>query len=319
MRTLITGSSGFVGRHLCRYLLQERPGQELYGIGISTHSLSGVQLQNLDLCEEVATKDYIAALQPTTIYHLAAQAFVPLSFQKPWETLANNIHAQLNVLTACLELPKPPRIVIVSSGEIYGNVRSADLPLGETAPLRPASPYSVSKAAQDLLASQYHISHRLPILRARPFNHFGPGQDARFMAADFARQIAHMETGAPAILKVGNLTTRRDFTDVRDIVRAYVLIAERGEAGAVYNIASGVSRSAKDVARVLRGLTPIRFRVEVQKSRLRPADTPDVVGDASRLCAATGWSPEITFEQSLRDLLDDSRQQLAAEENGKRK
>ena len=185
------------------------------------------------------------------------------------------------------------------------------MPITENAALRPNSPYSVSKVTQDLLAYQYFISHGLPILRARPFNHFGPGQSKRFMAADFVMQVARMEKGAAPILQVGNLETRRDFTDVRDIVQAYVALAERGEAGAAYNIASGVSRSAGDVVAVLQELTATQFQVEAQRERLRPSDTPVIIGDASRLRAATGWRPLIPFHQTLRDILEDCRRELA--------
>ena len=250
-------------------------------------------------------------MKPEVIFHLAAQAFVPRSFEKPWETLQNNILAQLNILEACLSVGIKPRIVVISSGGIYGTVAPEELPISENAELRPNSPYNVSKVAQDLLGYQYYFSHGLPILRARPFNHFGPGQSKRFMTPDFAMQVARMEKGAEPILHVGNLVSRRDFTDVRDIVRAYVDLAEQGKAGEAYNIASGVSRSVGDVVDVLQELTPIRFRVEVQQGRLRPSDSPDNIGDASRLRAATGWRPQIPFRQSLQDILENCRQELA--------
>ena len=312
MRVLITGVNGFVGRHLSTFLQRERPQQFLYGTALGSRLPPGISGSELDLRDEAGALDFIREVRPDVIYHLAAQAFVPRSFEDPWETLQNNIRAQLNVLSACLSLGIQPRIVIVSSGEIYGAVSPTELPITENAALRPNSPYSVSKAAQDLLGYQYYLSHSLPILRARPFNHFGPGQNRRFMAADFARQVARMEMGAKPILRVGNLETRRDFTDVRDIVRAYVSLAESGEAGAAYNIASGHSHSADDVARSLQELTSVRFRVEVQAERLRPSDSPEIVGDASRLRAATGWQPQIPFTQTLRDILNACRQELAS-------
>lgn len=316
-RVLITGANGFVGRHLCAYLQRERPEQRLFGVTLSTDAaaaaehLGGVACRALDLRQERAIREYIAEIRPQVIYHLAAQAFVPRSFTAPWHTLENNIRAQLNLFLACLAAGIQPRIVIISSGEIYGAVSPAELPIREEAALRPNSPYSVSKVAQDLLAYQYGQSHGLPILRARPFNHFGPGQNERFMAADFAAQVARMERGAAPVLQVGNLKTRRDFTDVRDIVRAYALLAEKGAAGQAYNIASGHSHSAADVARVLQELTSVRFRVEVQEERLRPSDTPDIIGDARRLRAATGWRPQIAFADTLRDILDHCRRQQA--------
>ena len=311
MRTLITGINGFVGRHLTTFLQRERPQHHLFGSAIESGLPPGVNGWELDLCEAESTRKLIQAVKPGVIFHLAAQTFVPRSFENPWETLQNNILAQLNVLEACLSVGIKPRIIVISSGEIYGAVAPDELPISENAALRPNSPYSVSKVTQDLLAYQYCISHGLPILRARPFNHFGPGQSKRFMTPDFAMQVARMEKGAEPILQVGNLETRRDFTDVRDIVRAYVALAEQGEAGAAYNIASGVSHSAGDVVAVLEELTPIRFRVAVQQERLRPSDSPDIIGDASRLRAATGWQPQIPFRQTLKDILENCRQELA--------
>lgn len=311
MRTLITGINGFVGRHLAAFLKRERPQHHLFGTAIESGLPPGVDGWKLDLCEKESTRKLIKAVKPDVIFHLAAQAFVPRSFEYPWETLQNNILAQLNVLEACLSAGIQPRIVVISSGGIYGTVAPDELPISENAELRPNSPYNVSKVAQDLLGYQYYFSHGLPILRARPFNHFGPGQNRRFMTPDFAMQVAQMEKGAEPILRVGNLESRRDFTDVRDIVRAYVDLAEQGEAGAAYNIASGVSRSVGDVVAVLQELTSIRFRVAVQQERLRPSDSPDNIGDASRLRAATGWRPQIPFRQTLKDILENCRQELA--------
>lgn len=311
MRILITGVNGFVGRHLSAHLQRERPQQRLFGTALEGDWSAGIEGRQLNLCDEASTHKLIDEIKPNVIYHLAAQAFVPRSFESPWETLQNNIRAQLNILEACLTAGIQPRIVIVSSGEIYGAVSPAELPIAETAALRPNSPYSVSKVTQDLLAYQYFITHSLPILRARPFNHFGPGQNTRFMAADFARQVARMEQGAEPVLEVGNLETRRDFTDVRDIVRAYVCLAEQGEAGEAYNIASGVSHSGNDVVRDLQELARVRFRVVVQRERLRPSDAPDILGDAGRLRSTTCWKPQIPFRQTLRDILQQFREELA--------
>ncbi|MCY3836864.1 MAG: GDP-mannose 4,6-dehydratase [Anaerolineaceae bacterium] len=311
MRILITGVNGFVGRHLATHLQRERPQQRLFGTALEGDWAPGIAGRQLDLCDEASTRQLIDEIKPNVIYHLAAQAFVPRSFEYPWETLENNIRAQLNILEACLSAGIQPRIVIVSSGEIYGAVSPSELPIAETAALRPNSPYSVSKVTQDLLAYQYFVASGLPILRARPFNHFGPGQNTRFMAADFARQVVRMECGAAPILQVGNLETRRDFTDVRDIVRAYVCLAEQGEAGEAYNIASGVSHSGGNVVRVLQELTAVRFRVAVQRERFRPSDAPAILGDASRLRSTTGWEPQIPFRQSLCDILQQFREEMA--------
>jgi GDP-4-dehydro-6-deoxy-D-mannose reductase len=185
------------------------------------------------------------------------------------------------------------------------------LPITEDMPLLPTSPYSVSKIAQDMLALQYHFSHDLPIMRARPFNHIGPGQKESFVAPSFGTQIAKIEqSGRPGVIKVGDLSAERDFTDVRDIVRAYRLIAEFGAPGEVYNIASGESHSIQSLLDTLLSFSSAKIEVEIDPSRLRPVTIPILRGDYSRLQAATGWEPQIPFEQSLSDILEDCRQNI---------
>ncbi|RMG85361.1 MAG: SDR family oxidoreductase [Chloroflexi bacterium] len=319
MRILITGAGGFVGQHLVHHLRDIYPDAELYGTVLqqpATPHSEYVDCHELDLKNEEATFALIKKLQPDCIYHLAAQAFVPRSFEDPWETLENNIRAQLNVILGCLKANIRPRMLIISSAEIYGAVQPDELPLSEAAPLRPSSPYSVSKIAQDMLGLQYHISHEFPIMRARPFNHFGPGQSERFVAPAFAIQIARIEAGLQEpIIYVGNLAPQRDFTDVRDIVRAYRLIMDKGTSGEAYNIASGKTYSAQDILDVLFQYTDVEIEVRVDESRLRPVDIPIIQGDATRLQATTGWQPEIPFEQTLKDVLEDCRQRVKQERN----
>jgi GDP-4-dehydro-6-deoxy-D-mannose reductase len=236
---------------------------------------------------------------------------VSRSFEAAWETLENNIRAQLNVIQACLDVPAPPRLLVVSSGEIYGAADATHLPSNEDTPLRPSSPYSVSKVTQDMLGLQYFLSHKLPILRVRPFNHLGPGQSEGFVAPDFAMQIARIEAGSqPPRVMVGNLTTQRDFTDVRDVTRAYRLIMERGTPGDVYNIASGKTYSMDDVLAILLNLTNVQVEVCQDDGRLRRGSIPILWGDASHLRAVTGWEPTIPLEQTLLDVLDDCRERV---------
>ena len=235
MRVLITGAGGFVGYHLAAHLAVAQPDALIAGTtffpGERVHAAVS-QTHLVDLKDYAKARDLLAQCQPGAIYHLAAQAFVPRSFEAPWETLENNIRAQLNIIRACLELGQRPRILIVSSAEIYGDVKPAQLPLNEDSEIRPTNPYSVSKVAQDMLGLQYHLSHGLPIMRARPFNHIGPGQNSRFVAPAFAAQIARIEAGkSEALIYVGNLEAKRDFTDVRDIVRAYRMIVASGRPG----------------------------------------------------------------------------------------
>ncbi|KXK50443.1 MAG: GDP-6-deoxy-D-mannose reductase [Anaerolineae bacterium] len=272
----------------------------------------GVTCYEVDLCRPAAVVELIAEVRPDHIYHLAGQAFVPQSFIDPWDTIENNVRGQLNVILACLKADIRPRLLITSSAEIYGEVKT--FPTDETTPLMPTSPYSVSKAAQDQLAYQYFVSHDMPTLRIRAFNHIGPGQSDRFVAPAFAMQIARIEAGLQEpVINVGDLTARRDFTDVRDVVRAYSLLMKHGVAGEAYNVASGVAHSIQHLLDMLVSLSSQRIEVRVDPNRLRPSPIPVLQGDASKLRHATGWAPQIPFESSLRDVLEDCRARIRGE------
>lgn len=315
MTTLITGVAGFVGGYLARHIATIAPETVIHGTilpGSNPPDIPGVTYHELDLKDRQATADLIEALRPAYIYHLAAQAFVPRSFEDPWETLENNILSQLNVILACIQTQIQPRMLVVSSAEIYGIIQPHELPITEEAPLRPTSPYGVSKIAQDLLGYQYHLSHDLPIMRVRAFNHIGPGQAPNFVAPAFAMQIARIEAGLQEpVISVGDLSARRDFTDVRDVVRAYHLILQKGIPGAVYNVASGRSNSARELLDILLSHTDRQVQVVLNPDLLRPASIPVLEGDFTRLHAATGWEPQISFEQTLVDILNDCRQRVS--------
>jgi len=258
-----------------------------------------------------ALKELFSATRPTHIFHLAAQAFVPASWEDPWNTLANNIRGQLNVLLAAIAMGTWQRVLVVGSAEEYGIVAPEELPIRETNPLRPSSPYAVSKVAQDMLGYQYYASHKLPVVRVRPFNHIGPGQSPAFVTSDFAKQIAEAEVGLrEPVLQVGDLTARRDFSDVRDIVRGYYLALSEGEPGEVYNLGAERSYSIREVLDRLMALSTIPLRVEADAARLRPIDIPEIVGDCSRFRARTGWQAQIPLEQSLQDILEYWRKQV---------
>ncbi len=319
MRVLITGVSGFAGSFLADVLLaqkQTQPDLEVWGVSQSSETPRSTDAQiNLargDLTDPRFTTNLISKISPDHIYHLAAQAFVPISWQDPWATLENNIRAQANLLHAAAQNYSRARILIVASQEEYGRVTPADLPLNENTPLRPDSPYGVSKIAQDYLGLQYFISHQMHIVRVRPFNHIGPRQNDRFVAANFAKQVAEMEAGLRAKkLCVGNLDAQRDFTDVRDMVRGYILALERGLAGEVYNIGSGKPRAIKELVYTYQRLARVPFEIEFDPQRMRPSDTPVSYCDATKIKRATGWEPEIPFEQTLQDTLDYWRARIA--------
>lgn len=312
MRILITGINGFVGGHLARHLASVYDDAEIHGtVRTSPPDIPQVIYHTLDLRDPDQVRALIEDIQPQQVYHLAAQAFVPRSFSHPWETLENNIRSQLNLILACIERDPMPRMLAVSSAEIYGVVTPDKVPMHEDLPLHPTSPYSVSKVAQDMLAQQYQISHGLPIMRARPFNHFGPGQNERFVAPAFAMQIASIEAGQQEpVIKVGDLSAKRDFTDVRDIVAAYRLLVEQGTPGEVYNVASQKAHSIRELLETLIKFAKIDIDIDIDESRLRPVHIPILLGDTTRLREETGWEPAYTFEQSLLDVLNDCRERV---------
>lgn len=316
MRILITGAGGFVGGHLVDLLLT-LPDVSLHAAvlnppGENPRLDSRPVTQHVaDLRDPDAVRALVDAAQPDRVYHLAALAEVGASFRDPWKTLENNIRVQLNLQEAILRSGLEPRILIVSSSEIYGAAGGTGDPIDESYPFAPGSPYSVSKVTQDMLGLQYYLAHGMAVIRARPFNHIGPSQKGGFVASDFASQIAAVEAGQQEpVMWVGNLAAERDFTDVRDVVRAYHLLLERGTAGEAYNVCSGTSRSIRALLDTLLSFSSAEIEVRQDPARMRPSDVPRHVGNASKLRAATGWQPTIPFERTLLDILNDWRQSL---------
>jgi GDP-4-dehydro-6-deoxy-D-mannose reductase len=315
VRVLITGVSGFVGSHLSNHLLEASPNAEIHGTVFGDrpdHLSPAIICHALNLKDEQATRQLIADVRPDHIYHLAASAVVHRSFDSPWATLENNILVQLNVILGCIAADVRPRILIVSSGEVYGVDQDSEHPTTEDAPMRPANPYGVSKVTQDMLGLQYFLSHHLPIMRVRPFNHIGPGQNTGFVATDFASQIARIEVGLQEpVMHVGELSAERDFTDVRDIARAYRLVVERGTPGEVYNVASGQTISIRALLTTLLSYTNVEIQVQSNSAALHSSGVRRSWGDSTRLRQATGWQPTIPIEQTLRDVLNDWRQRVS--------
>lgn len=306
---LITGISGFVGQHLATSLLQHESNEIVgtYHANASTLETNDhLKLVKIDLQDADAVSGLILKSKPDIIYHLAAQSSPANSFGSPDKTLANNIFSELHILETLKNNDmKQVRMLIVSTSEVYGMVGKADLPVDELTPLRPISPYAVSKIAQDFLGLQYSLSYKLDIIRVRPFNHIGPGQSSRFIASDFAKQIAEIEKGLKEpIIRVGNLQSRKDFTDVRDVIRAYMLLADKGNTGEVYNVGQGKSHEAKELLDTLLSFAKVKIKVEVDPAKFRPIDIPEVICDCGKLKQTTGWEPEIPFKQTLQDTLD---------------
>jgi GDP-4-dehydro-6-deoxy-D-mannose reductase len=319
MRALITGINGFVGGHLAEHLLAATDWQ-VFGMvreaGLHLPALrEHVEATHLDLLDASAVKRCIHAIQPDVVFHLAAQAHLPTSFRDPAGTLTSNILMQLHLFEAIRAAAIDPTIVVVGTGEEYGAVQPHEQPVREETPLRPVNPYAVSKVAQDMLAYQYFAAHKLKTIRMRPFNHSGPRQEDRYAITGFAHQIARIEAGLqPPVVSVGNLQAQRDFTDVRDIVHAYRLAAERGEPGEVYNLGSGQPVAIQEILDRLLSLSTATIDVQPDPERMRPADVPLIACDATRFRERTGWQPQISLEQMLRDILDDWRGRVASEQ-----
>jgi len=320
MKILITGVTGFVGSHLAEYCLSLDQQVEVIGTcrwrsrrENIEHLEDAINLYECDLRDASSVKTLLADIQPERIFHLAAQSYVPSSWNSPGETITTNVIGQLNIFEAMRETNSTASIQIAGSSEEYGLVHPEEAPITEENPLRPLSPYAVSKVAQDMLAYQYFQSYGLRVVRTRAFNHTGPRRGDVFVTSNFAKQIAEIEAGQrPPIIHVGDLNPKRDFTDVRDIVRAYWLSLEHCSLGEVYNVASGKAYRIKEVLKILLDNSEQDIEVVEDPERLRPSDVPLLLGDNSRFCKATGWSPEIPFEQTAKDLLDYWRERTPA-------
>ncbi|MFP5256739.1 MAG: GDP-mannose 4,6-dehydratase [Acidimicrobiia bacterium] len=303
MRALVTGGLGFVGRHLVAHL-------QACGDDVVTLDHRGDVA--VDITDAPAVRSAVADVAPDAVYHLAGWADVGASWRDPLRVLRVNAEGTLNVLEGC-RAAGVERVLSVASADVYGMVDEAELPLTEASPLRPTSPYAASKVAADALAQQAHLGYGLGVVRVRPFNHLGPGQSEAFVAPALAARIARAERDGRPEIPVGNLSARRDFTDVRDVVRAYRLLVERGAPGEVYNLCHGTDVAVQDLADALVAMATRPVVLAPDPSLMRPVDLPVLRGDATKLATATGWRPEIPLEQTLADLLADMRERVAAE------
>lgn len=297
MKAVVTGSSGFVGRHLVPHLR---------GLGDDVVTIDHNGSPPVDVTDAAAVRAVLQAARPDAVYHLAALSHVGRSWDAPEIVFRVNALGALNVLRACADTGVG-RVLVAGSADVYGAVADADLPLTEDAPIRPITPYGASKAAADVLALQAFLGDGLPTLRVRAFNHTGPGQSTSMLVPGLARRIADAERSGGSKVGVGNLDVVRDLSDVRDVVRAYRLLVERGEPGAAYNVCSGRGVSVRDVAGMLLSLSDAPLELMVDPDLVRPVDVPRLVGSAAPLQTATGWAPEIALETTLADVLADAR------------
>ena len=309
MRALITGITGFVGSHLAEFLIKEE--LEVYGT-VRWRSMvdnlesikKDVHLIHADMRDAHSSEQAIRDSKPDYVFHLASQSFVPMSWRAPADTMETNLIGTIHLFEAIRKSQIDAKIQIAGSSEEYGMTYPNELPIKETNPLRPISPYGVSKVAQDKLSYQYHRSYGLKIVVTRAFNHTGPRRGDVFATSNFAKQVAEIEKGRKEpIIYVGNLNAKRDFSDVRDIVHAYWLALQRCEFGEVYNICSEKTRTIQEVLSLLLSMTSKEIEIKQDPSRLRPSDVQILLGDCSKFKQQTGWRPEIPFEKTMEDLL----------------
>lgn len=305
-KALIIGAAGFVGGYLIKEL-QEAWGMETAATKLPNEELSVPGTEVYDL--NILNKDDISALlngvKPDYIFHLAAQSSVAVAWRNPGLTVDVNVKGAIHVLDAVRELDYAPRILLIGSGEEYGHLLPGEVPVREGNVLRPGNLYAATKACQNMVGSIYAQAYQMKVMMVRAFNHIGPAQLPIFVIADFCKQVAEIEAGLKEpVIKVGNLDARRDFTDVRDVVKAYAGLAQKGTAGETYNVGSGKSRRIGDILKLIISMASVPISVEVDPARLRPIDVPVIEADITKLHEITGWQPRIPFETTVRETLD---------------
>jgi len=321
MKVLITGITGMVGSHLAEYFLSSFPEIEVHGLVRWRSPLRNIQkilprvrLHQGDLRDLNSLVVLLREVRPDRIHHLAAQSYVDMSFIAPADTLNSNIIGTVNLMDAVRIVGISPRIHICSSSEVYGQVLPDEVPIKESTPLRPASPYAVSKVGEDMIAFQYGLSYRLDLVRTRMFTHTGPRRGDVFAESSFARQIAEIELNRQnGPVQVGNLDSVRTLADVRDAVRAYKLLLDKCPGGEVYNIGGNETMTVGDILKTLKSLARVPIEHVVDPARLRPSDVTLQIPDTSKFHSATGWQPQIPARQTLSDLLDYQRDSVRAE------
>ena len=321
LNALITGYDGFVGPHLAEHLLEQ--GRNVTGtIYSGTSPLSPlhedlrgqIRTVSFDIESFQEVRSLVAEVRPDEVYHLAGISHVPTSWENPRKTFSVNVMGGINLLDSLRMNEQPVKVLIVTSAEVYGKLKREDLPAMESHPLKPENPYAASKAALDVISRQWSHFENMQIIRVRPFSHTGPGQSSDFVCPAFSRQIASISLGkSEPVMKVGDLSAKRDFTDVRDIVRGYRLILEQAENGNVFNICSGESRKISEILDVLKSFSDKKIRVETDPEKLRPVEIPETLGSRDKIKNVTGWEPQIPFEKTLQDIYEYWLDRLIAE------
>jgi len=315
-KALIIGAAGFVGNYLVDHIQKNC----MWSIAVTKMKHENVFFENVDVwdldilnCNEVS--GLLQEIRPSYIFHLAAQSSVALSWKNPGLTVDVNIKGSLNVLDAIRELDYKPRVLLIGSGEEYGYVKENEIPIEEENTLRPGNLYAVTKACQNMIGNIYARAYDMNVMMVRAFNHIGSNQTPQFVVPDFCKQVAEIEAGKKdAVIRVGNLAAKRDFTDVRDVVRAYVQLIEKGSSGEVYNVGSGRSVSISEILEMIIQKSSVPVSVVVEPERLRPIDVPVIEAEISKLRECTGWSPQIPLETTLQETLQYWREQVSKSE-----
>lgn len=315
-KALIIGAGGFVGGYLARCLMDEfdmevhatkLPGVET----LEDISFLGDRIYDLDILVKEDIAELFLSVRPDYIFHLAAQSSVSAAWRNPSLTIDVNIKGSVNVMDAIRELYYKPRVVIIGSGEEYGHIEEGDTPINENTKLRPGNIYAATKACQNMIGTIYSKAYDMELMLVRAFNHMGPGQAPLFVVSDFCKQVAEIEKGyRQPVMYVGNLSAKRDFTDVRDVVRAYGLLAVKGRAGETYNVGSGKAIAIKEVLDKIISLSIAKIEVRVDQNKIRPVDVPIIEADISKINNETGWKPEIPFETTIREILEYWRERV---------
>lgn len=317
MKSLIIGGAGFVGAYLIRHLrndlgqdvaVTKMPHEEIKVDGVN---MDDIQIVDLNILDKDAIVEIFKSVHPDYIFHLAAQSSVAVSWKNPALTIDVNVKGGVNVLEALRELDYKPRVLMIGSGEEYGHILPEETPIKEGNVSRPGNIYAATKACQNMLGKIYADAYGLDVMMVRAFNHIGPNQTPIFVVADFCKQVAEIEAGKKEpVMKVGNLSAKRDFTDVRDVVRAYGLLMEKGQAGETYNIGSGHAIAIEDILKMIVANSSADISVEVDPAKLRPVDVPIIEADITKVSQATGWKREIELEQTIRETLDYWRESI---------
>lgn len=312
MKALIIGAAGFVGSYLIRHLKDDLHWDvAVTKMPQETISIPNIETYDLDILEKDSIPSLLTSLRPDAILHLAAQSSVGLSWKNPALTIDVNIKGSIHVLDAIRTLDYTPRVLLIGSGEEYGHILPSESPIQESNVLRPGNIYAATKACQNMIGKIYADAYQMDIISVRAFNHVGPNQSPLFVVADFCKQVAQIENGLiPPVIHVGNLSVARDFSDVRDVVRAYGLLLKHGISGETYNVGSGHAITIEDILKKILLHSKVTIQVEVDETKLRPIDVPIIEADTRKLYNCTGWKPEITIDETIKDVLNYWREKV---------